>query len=262
MGALEVRLAVTKREIRKAQRLRYKVFFQDGSATPDRRAHLLRRDVCRFDAICDHLIVVDHAHRNRMGRPKPKVVGAYRLLRQDVAERNFGFYSAGEFDIAPLLARHAGKQFLELGRSCVAPEYRSKRTLELLWRGLWAYACHHKIDCMIGCASFESIEPKALALPLSFLHHHALANEEWRADALAVRLAPMDLLPRAAIDARRAMQTLPPLIKGYLRAGARVGSGAVVDLQFGTTDVLIVLPVADVDRRYSGHFSAPLARAA
>ena len=116
-GALELRLAETKREIRKAQRLRYKVFYEEGGAIPDRTAALIRRDVCAFDRVCDHLLVVDHAALNRFGRARPKVVGAYRLLRQDAAEKNFGFYSAGEYDIAPLLARHANKRFLELGRS-------------------------------------------------------------------------------------------------------------------------------------------------
>jgi len=81
-------------------------------------------------------------------------VGTYRLLRQEVAERHGGFYSAGEFEIADLLKRHPGKRFLELGRSCVLPAYRSKRAIELLWRGIWTYVREHRIDVMIGCASF------------------------------------------------------------------------------------------------------------
>src|SRR5260370_4123626 len=149
MGGLEVRLAVTKKEIRKAQRLRYKIFYEQGSAIPDRTAALIRRDICRFDRVCDHLLVIDHEARGgRFGLRKPKIVGTYRLLRQEVAERNFGFYSADEYDIAPLLARQAGKRFLELGRSCVLPEYRGKRTVELLWQGIWSYVCHHRIDVM------------------------------------------------------------------------------------------------------------------
>ncbi len=73
----------------------------------------------------DHLIVIDHDAVNRFGKKMPRVVGTYRLLRQDVAEASGGFYSATEFDMGPLLQRHAGKRFLELGRSCVLPEYRS-----------------------------------------------------------------------------------------------------------------------------------------
>src|SRR5260370_35671504 len=179
IGSLELRLATTKKEIRKAQKLRYRVFFEEGGATPDQTARLIRRDICAFDRVCDHLIVIDHASAS--GRPR--VVGAYRLLRQDVAEANFGFYSAGEFDIAPLLARHRGKRFLELGRSCVAKGYRGKPTLELLWRGIWTYVRHHRIDAMFGCASLEGAEPAEHAAALSSLWRSATANSEWSAPA-------------------------------------------------------------------------------
>ena len=153
-GALEVRLATTKAEIRRAQKLRYRVFFEEGAAKADATARLIRRDVCRFDRVCDHLIVVDTSLL-RLDRA-PTVVGAYRLLRGDVAAANFGFYSEGEFDVAALVARHPGKRLLELGRACVAPGYRGKRALELLWRGVWIYARHHGIDAMFGCASFPA----------------------------------------------------------------------------------------------------------
>ncbi len=261
MGALEVRLATTKKDIRKAQRLRYKVFFEEGHALADRRSSLARRDICPFDRICDHLLVIDHAARNRLGQVKPKVVGAYRLLRQSVADAHGGFYSAQEFDIAPLLARHAGKRFLELGRSCVAPEYRSKKSIELLWRGIAAYMQHYRIDAMIGCASFAGVNPLALALPLSFLHHHAQASGEWAASALPERHVDMNMMSREALDLRRALDALPTLVRGYLRVGAKFGAGAVVDRQFGTVDVLVIMPVAEIDAKYLEHFS-PAARAA
>jgi putative hemolysin len=255
IGSLEVRLATTKKEIRKAQRLRYRVFFAEGSAVADRKMTLMRRDICAFDRLCDHLLVIDHSSRSRRLKiQKPRVVGTYRLLRQDVAERHFGFYSAREFDIAPLLSRHAGKRFLELGRSCVVKEYRTKRTLELLWHGIWTYVLHHRIDVMLGCASLEGTDPQALALPLSFLHHHTRSDADYRARALANRYVDMDLIGKDAIDCRKALNSLPPLVKGYLRVGAMIGDGAVVDHQFGTTDVLVVMPVAAIDARYIAHF--------
>jgi putative hemolysin len=254
VGSLEVRLATSKKEIRKAQRLRYKVFYEQGQAMADRRTGLVRRDICAFDRVCDHLLVIDHSSTNRFGRTVPRVVGTYRLLRQDIALRNFGFYTAREFDIAPLIARHAGEKFLELGRSCVLPEYRSKRTLELLWRGIWAYVRHHHIDVMIGCASLEGTNPLALALPLSFLHHHAAADASWTARAHRQRYVRMDFLDRPAIDLRKALAALPPLVKGYLRLGASFGDGAVVDHQFGTTDILVIMPVAAIQDRYIAHF--------
>ena len=256
-GSLEVRLATTKKAIRKAQRLRYKVFYEEGGAKADRTAALIRRDICPYDAACDHLLVIDHAAVNRFGRPKAKVVGTYRLLRQERAEAHHGFYSAQEYDIAPLLARHGGKRFLELGRSCVLAPYRSKRTLELLWRGIWAYAKHYRIDALFGCASLEGTNPLAHAVGLSFLSHFAAASEEWSVRALDQRHVSMQMLIRDSVDKRRALAALPPLIKGYLRCGAKVGDGAVIDHQFGTTDVFIIMPVAELDLRYIEHFGGP-----
>ena len=255
-GSLEIRLATHKREIRKAQKLRYKVFFEEGGAIADPRSALTRRDICPFDRICDHLIVIDHDFVTRFGRRKPKVVGCYRLLRQEIADRHSGFYSASEFDIAPLLARHPGKRFLELGRSCVHKDWRSKRTIELMWRGIWTYVRHHRIDVMIGCASLPGANPLAHALPLSFLHHHATGRDAWAASALASRHVPMNMIDADAVDTRRALASLPPLVKGYLRVGAKIGDGAVVDRQFGTVDVLIIVPVADIDARYISHFGS------
>ncbi|MDB5543858.1 MAG: family N-acetyltransferase [Hyphomicrobiales bacterium] len=261
IGALEVRLAITRKDIRRAQKLRYRVFFEEGGAIADARSALARRDVCPFDRICDHMLVIDHAAKNRFGRAKPKVVGAYRLLRKAVADRHGGFYSAQEFDIAPLLAAHQDANFLELGRSCVLAEYRSKRTIELLWRGIAAYVQHYQVDAMIGCASFEGANPLQHALALSFLHHHAQASGEWAARALPERHVAMDMIARDKIDLRRALDALPTLVRGYLRVGAKFGHGAVVDRQFGTVDVLVIMPVAQIDAKYLEHFS-PAARAA
>jgi len=252
IGALEVRLARNGKDIRRAQKLRYKVFYREMSAVPDTASFLSRRDVDPFDAVCDHLLVVDHAAPRL--RKSPPVVGTYRLLRQEVADGQSGFCTAGEYDIDPLLARHSDSRFLELGRSCVLSPYRNKRTVELLWHGIWTYVLTHRIDVMIGCASLEGTDPDRLALPLSFLHHYARAPEPWRAAALPRRYVELNRMPKSAVDAKAALQSLPPLIKGYLRLGAFVGDGAVIDRQFGTTDVLIVLPVAGISARYVGHF--------
>jgi putative hemolysin len=255
MGALEIRLATTKKDIRRAQKLRWRVFFEQGHAKPDAKSQIRRRDICSFDRVCDHLIVIDHDAVSRFGKKKPRVVGTYRLLRQDVAAASGGFYSATEFDISPLLQRHPGKRFLELGRSCVLPEYRSKRTLELLWRGIWTYVLHHRVDALIGCASLDGDNPLQHALALSFLHHHVSAQDEWMAKPLPGRGVAMNLIGKDAIDNRRAIASLPPLIKGYMRLGAMIGDGAVVDRQFGTTDVFVVMPVERIDTRYIDYFS-------
>ncbi len=252
LGALEVRLARTAAEIRRAQKLRYDVFYKEMSAVADPTLYFARRDIDRFDAVCDHLLVIDNGARTL--HRTPAIVGTYRLLRQDIAERTGGFYSAGEFDVGSLVARHHRLKFLELGRSCVQPPYRNKRTVELLWHGIWTYVLEHRIDVMIGCASLDGTDPHRLALPLSFLHHYARAPAPWRTMALPHRYVELNRMPKAAVAPKTALHLLPPLIKGYLRLGAFVGDGAVIDHQFGTTDVLIILPVSAISARYLTHF--------
>ena len=253
LGSLEVRLAHSKSDVKRAQKLRYRVFYKNGTAIADAPTMLARRDKDSFDKICDHLLVVDHA-APLTASGKQKIAGTYRLLRQHVAEAHSGFYSNSEYDVDSLVARHQGLRFLELGRSCVLPPYRNKRTVELLWHGIWTYVLRNKIDAMLGCASLEGTDPDKLALPLSFLHHNALAPEEWRARALPSRYVEMNRMAKADINPKAALLSLPPLVKGYLRLGGFIGEGAVVDHQFGTTDVLVVLPVSVISPRYVEHF--------
>jgi putative hemolysin len=263
IGPLEVRLAATRKEIKRAQRLRYKVFYRDGNAIANPATMLARRDKDAFDKVCDHVLVLDHAAINPMKarlRRKPPVVGTYRLLSQEMAARHGGFYTENEFDVAGLIERHGNLRFLEVGRSCVLPPYRNKRTVELLWHGVWSYVRQNQFDVMIGCASFEGIDPDRLALPLSFLHHFARAPQEWRAAALPHRHVEMNRMTKTAIDPKTALRELPPLIKGYLRLGAFIGDGAVIDHQFGTIDVLMILPVAAISSRYIEHFGADATR--
>ncbi len=262
VGNLEVRLARTRAEIKLAQRLRYQVFYEEMSAVPSRLAQFRRRDEDAYDAMCDHLLVVDldqTAPQRKGGRhTTPKVIGTYRVLRQDVAERHCGFYTASEYDILPLIkAKSPSYRFMELGRSCVLAPYRNKRSVELLWHGLWTYVRENKIDVMIGCASFEGTDPQAHAMALSFLHHNALAPPEWRCRAREDLYVAMDRVPKEAVQPKAALKAMPPLIKAYMRLGAFVGDGAVIDRQFGTTDVLIILPIEKIDPRYFEHYGAP-----
>jgi len=256
LGSLEVRLAQTAAEVRQAQKLRYRGFYQEGAAIANPGRLFARRDVDAYDAICDHLLVLDHAARDRQNANRPAVVGTYRLLRQPLAEEYGGFYTSAEFDIGELIARHSNLQFLELGRSCVLAPYRNKRTVELLWYGISGYIQQNRTDVMFGCASLDGTDPKRLAMPLSFLHHYARAPEAWRARALPERYVEMNRMSKEAIDPKETLRALPPLIKGYLRLGAYIGDGAVVDHEFGTTDVLIVLPVSAIKQRYIEHFDA------
>jgi len=258
IGSLEVRLARKKSEIRRAQRLRYKVFYEEMSARPDALAMLSRRDEDIYDPIFDHLLVIDRADEGKGRWRQSKVVGTYRVLRQEIADLHDGFYTQGEYNIAPLIAaRGPDYTFMELGRSCVLKPYRNRRTVELLWQGIWSYVREHGVDVMLGCASFEGVDPAAHAEALSFLHHTALAPQEWRVRAHEHLRLDMNFMPLEAVSKRAALKALPPLIKGYLRLGAYIGDGAVIDRQFGTTDVLIILPVEAIRSRYFDHFGAP-----
>ena len=257
IGNLETRLARTNSEIDAAQAVRYRVFVEEMQAQIPPDAMRRRRDIDAWDMVCDHLLVLDTSIE---GDTEEQIVGTYRLLRQDVARHSGGFSSQSEFDVDALLARHPAKRFMELGRSCVLPEYRTKRTVELLWQGNWAYALKHGVDAMFGCGSFGGTVPEEHALALSFLHNNALAKGEWAVQARPELFRTMDLMPEEAINARKALSAMPPLIKGYLRLGAMVGEGVVVDHAFRTTDVLIVLPISNISGRYLNYYGADAGR--
>jgi len=247
-GALHVRLAEGPEDIRAAQALRHRVFYEERGAlrVADTPPGL---DSDPYDGVCDHLLVVERA----VGAER--IVGTYRLLRQEVAEQHRGFYSAGEYDLAPLLTRAAEDgQLLELGRSCVAADHRNAATIALLWRGIASYLEANRIRAMFGCASFLGTDPEAHAVALSYLAHHHLAPPQLRIRALPEHHVEMDRTPFGSYDARAAARALPALIKGYLRVGAMVGDGAFIDRQFNTVDVFVLMPVEAIAARYSERF--------
>jgi len=247
-GALQVRLAETVGDIDAAQRLRYRVFYEEMGAKPSPEMARQTRDFDSFDTVCDHLLVVDHAR----GNGPQAVVGTYRLIRRPAAERHGGFYSAAEYDIGKIAA-YPG-EILELGRSCVDVSARNRPTMQLLWRGIAAYVFHYDIALMFGCASLPGIDPEALAVPLSYLYYHHLAPPALRPRALPERFVEMRRLDGAALDPARTLNELPPLIKGYLRLGGFIGDGAVIDHQFNTTDVCVVVKTDLVTDKYYRHY--------
>lgn len=254
-GSLEVRLARSFKEIKAAQKLRYTIFYEEMHAKPDWKMRVTKRDIDDYDVVCDHLLVIDH------DKPKSKqIVGTYRLLRQEVAEAHRGFYSAGEFDLSPLMTDSfkeqmgAGRQLLELGRSCVHKDYRATSTINMLWKGIAEYLKDHNIAYMFGCASFEGIDPAEFKEAFSYLYHNHVVPEDFKVKALDSMHVEMNNIAADELDVRRARRALPPLVKGYLRIGCFIGDGAVVDEQFGTTDVFILLPVEKIAKRYSKHY--------
>ncbi|MFL5239338.1 MAG: GNAT family N-acetyltransferase, partial [Rhizomicrobium sp.] len=151
-GALEVRLAETESEVKAAQRLRYRVFYEEMTAIPSSAMREQRMDFDQFDAFCDHLLVIDRELIDEDGQPA--VVGTSRLMRDVDAKRAGGFYTSGEYDIAEILSELGSGNLVEIGRSCILRDYRTKpSTMQLLWRGVMVYDLRFSIDLMFGCAS-------------------------------------------------------------------------------------------------------------
>jgi len=247
-GDFEVRLAKTAEEIDAAQRLRYRIFYEEMSAHPTPEMAAQRRDFDPFDDICDHLLVLDR----RRGEGPEGIVGTYRLIRREHAAKMGRFYSSAEYDITKIID-YPG-EVLELGRSCIAKDARNTATMQMLWRGIALYAYHYNIQVMFGCASFPGTDPSQHAQALSYLYHHHLAPPEIRVRALESRYVKMDTLVPGSYDARKAMARVPPLIKGYLRLGGYVGDGAVIDWEFNTTDVFIMVKTELVTKKYMRHY--------
>jgi putative hemolysin len=247
-GDFEVRLAGSRAEIEAAQALRYRVFYEEMQAKPTPEMAAVKRDFDGFDEVCDHLLVLDR----RRGEGSDSIVGTYRLIRRPAAARMGRFYSSAEYDIQKMID-YPGEA-LELGRSCIAKDARNTATMQMLWRGIALYAYHYDIQVMFGCASFPGTDPSQHAQAMSYLHHHHLAPPEIRTRAVASRYVKMDMLERDSYDARKAMARVPPLIKGYLRLGGFVGDGAVIDAEFNTTDVFIVVKTELVTEKYIRHY--------
>jgi putative hemolysin len=248
-GDIELRLADSEAEVRAAQALRYRVFYEEMSAKPTPEMSRLHRDFDSFDEYCDHLLMIDRA----IGAGASGVVGTYRLLRRSAAARRGQFYSVDEYDISNLLSFPG--EILELGRSCVDPAHRQRSILQLLWRGVADYVLYHDIGLMFGCASLPGADAKAHALALSYLHHQHLAPANFRPRALPERYVDMNMMPRDQVNGRAALAKLPPLIKGYLRLGGFVGDGAVIDPQFDTTDVSVVVVTERMTGKYYRHYT-------
>jgi L-ornithine Nalpha-acyltransferase len=229
-----VRLAETDKDLRAAQALRYEVFVRElggGGAMVDHEGGL-ERD--RFDAFADHMLVIDETN--------DRLAGVYRLLRDDQARAAGQFYSEDEYDLSVL--KSPDRRLLELGRSCLHPDYRATPAMYHLWSGLAEYVARHDIGILFGVASFHGTDPDALAQPLSLLHHNHLAPPDLRVRAHARHFQPMDLIALPALDRRRATLQVPALIKAYLRLGGSVGEGAYVDHDFNTVDVCLVMDTA------------------
>lgn len=234
--------ARTPEQIEKAQRLRYKVFYEEHDAKADAQKLASGLDQDAYDEVATHLIVKDHE----------QIVGTYRLLTNEAAQKAGGFYSSNEFDLSKLV--NSDLKILELGRSCVLPSHRNRLILNMMWQWISDYVINNNIDIMFGCGSLPGTNLEENAASLSYLHHFHSTEDNLNVRVLDQYYNKMDIIPKEDIDQRRAFASLPPLIKGYLRLGGSVGDGAFIDYDFSTTDVFIMVQTKLVSERYRSHY--------
>jgi putative hemolysin len=245
---LMLKLATTSAEIEAAQRLRYIIFYEEMGAKPIGEMAVLRRDYDAYDTISDHLIVVDE----RLPLEN-QVIGTYRMLTDAKAkEQNSVLYAETEFDIDKL--RATGKKIMEISRSCILPDYRNKTAINLLWKGIAACVFKNDIGYLIGTPSFSGTDPNDFIQELSYLFHYHMADEAVRPESRSDRLNSITLLPKDSIDVKKVFAGLPPLLKGYLRIGTKLGQGIYIDEQFNMVDVSIMLDIDNVTDRYFNHY--------
>lgn len=247
--AFRTALASCDASLRAAQKLRYDVFVRECGADGALVDHDAGLEIDAFDDNCDHLVLYDDV--------QDLAVGVYRLIREHHAAALGRFYSESEYDLSAL--RQSGRRLLELGRSCLHPDYRGGEAMFHLWSALARYVAEHEIALLFGVASFPGASVSRHAQALSLLHHRYLAPASIRPRAITAQARAMDTVgPDAPQDRLAAMRETPALIKAYLRLGGRVGDGAFLDTQFNTTDVCMVLDTEQLNDRHARIYGADL----
>lgn len=238
-GNIHLKLAETNEELLQSKKLRYFTFFDEPNGLTEPSGKI---DEDEFDEICEHLLVMDGN----------SVVGTYRLLRRNETKKPARLYTESEFDISKLLA--SKHNLLELGRSCIHPDFRDGKVIQLLWKGLGIYLATYNIDYMFGCASFKGTDIEKYNNSIYYLMQNHLAPKEICPTAIAsmkVDIKPVNL---ENVDRKEVLSQLPALLKGYIRAGCMVGDGAVKDDFCKTIDVCMIMDTSKIAAKYSNKF--------
>ena len=241
-----IKIAEQKLELKKAQALRYSVFYKEKKAIPSISKKILRLDYDKVDKFADHLIVID---KNRKGI-KNKIVGTYRLLRGNIAAHYGGFYTSSEFDLSKILNSHKNNQTLELGRSCVHQDYRNGTIMNLLWKAIAEYVKLYDITILLGCASFHGTDVMKYTNELSYLRKNFSLPDELSVKSLDTKIYPVYNEINSKTNDLRTFVKLPPLIKGYLRIGGKVSHDCFVDYKFNTIDLCVIVTTDNIDEKY------------
>ena len=247
----EVRLTRNKDERRQVRQLRYDVFVEEEGASATEEQRNLREEYDSFDRYAEYLAVFHNG----------KIVGTYRIIDRNAAEKMDGFYTESEFNISKI--KKVDGNIAEMSRACVNREYRDKAlVMRLLWAGLGEYIVRRKIAILFGVASWVGTKPVESAQAISYLYYNHLSPLGLRATVLSENFAPdvnpklsrMNILPREFVDEADARRQMTPLIKGYLRLGATFGRGVFIDKPFNTYDVFVMVQTKKIDAAYQKHF--------
>lgn len=248
----EVRLTRTKEERKQVRQLRYNVFCIEEGASATEEQKNLGEEYDSYDTYADYMAVFHN----------DKIVGTYRIIDRDAAEKMGGFYTENEFNLSKI--KKVKGNIAEMSRACVDPEYREDGlVMRLLWAGLCEYVVKRKIVILFGVPSFVGTKPAKSAQAISYLYYNCLSPLHLRATVLKEKIDPsidpqmtqMNILPRVFVDEDEARKQMTPLIKGYLRLGATFGRGVFIDKAFGTYDVFVMLQTKNIDKTYQKHFA-------
>ena len=241
-----IKIAEKKSELKKAQALRYSVFYKEKKAIPTISKKILKLDYDKVDKFADHLIVID---KNRKGI-KNTIVGTYRLLRGDIAANCGGFYTSSEFDLSKILKSYKNNQILELGRSCVHQDYRNGTIMNLLWKAIAEYVKLYDIKILLGCASFHGTDVMKYTNELSYLRKNFSLPDVLSVKSLDSNIYPTSIEINSKTDDIKTFIKLPPLIKGYLRIGGKVSHDFFIDYKFNTIDLCVIVTTDNIDEKY------------
>lgn len=248
----QVRLTRTKEERKQVRQLRYEVFCLEEGAGATEEQKNLGEEYDAYDTYADYMAVF---HNN-------KIVGTYRIIDREAAEKMGGFYTENEFNLSKI--KRVKGNIAEMSRACVSADYREDGlVMRLLWAGLCEYVVKRKIAILFGVPSFVGTKPAKSAQAISYLYYNCLSPLHLRATVLKENLEPgvdprmtqMNILPRVFVDEEEAKKQMTPLIKGYLRLGATFGRGVFIDKSFGTYDVFVMLQTKNIDKTYQKHFT-------
>ena len=241
-----IKIVENKSELKKAQALRYSVFYKEKKAIPTISKKILRLDYDKVDNFADHLIVID---KNRKGI-KSKIVGTYRLVRGDIAANCGGFYTSSEFDLSKILNSYKNNQILELGRSCVHQDYRNGTIMKLLWKAIAEYVKLYDIKILLGCASFYGTDVMKYTNELSYLRKNFSLPDILSVKSLDPKIHPAYAEVNSNTNDLKTFVKLPPLIKGYLRLGGKVSHDCFVDYKFNTIDLCVIVTTDKINEKY------------